>query len=84
MGDKINTTVKAATRPVVTGVVEETVEDVLAVVLVEQNDGIKTWIGNMVENALIDIVKQGRLGNVLVPMWIGWLNPIVLHTLSRK
>lgn len=48
------------------GIVGETIEDDFTVGYVEQNEGVKTTIRNMVEEALIKNVKQGRLDTVLL------------------
>lgn len=63
--DKIKTAVEVATRCTVTGIVEKTTEDIFKVGHNERMKWMKTPIRNMLEETLIDIVKQGDLEIIL-------------------
>lgn len=65
MKDNIKNPVKVATRGIITGIEEETIEDTFTGGMVNGKQ-IKTLIKSMVDEALIDIFKQGRLDTTLV------------------
>lgn len=61
MEDNLETTADVAPRYIVSGIVEEIIEDVYTVGYYEQREGIKTPSRSTGEGALIDIIEQGRL-----------------------
>lgn len=66
MEDKIKAAVKVAMRHAVIEIVEETIEDAFAVGFDDEKEGIKTSIRIMLDGALIDIIGQCHLDNILV------------------
>lgn len=65
MENNIKIAVEVGTRRVVTGILEETIEDAFTVNYDEQKERVKKPIRTMVEGALIDIVGPGRLDTIL-------------------
>lgn len=78
--DNIKTTVEVATRNVVAGIGEETIDYAFTVRYDEQREGIITPIRNRVEWDLIRTVEQGPCINVLCTTWISRSGPLGLWT----
>lgn len=74
MEDNGKNAVEIAMRGVVTGIVEDTIENEFVAGYDVQKDGIKTPIRNLVEGALSDTVEQGRLGTILINYGDKWEN----------
>lgn len=66
MGDFTKRSVEVVTRRIVTGIVEEVIEDAFAGGYDEQNEERKQSIRNMVEEALADIFEKRHSGTILV------------------
>lgn len=85
MKDNIKAAVEFVTRCVVTGIVEDTIEDVFRVRSGDQKEGIKTPVRNMLEGASIDVVKHGIVDIILV--WnVDWMTKSTrfMDTLPRR
>lgn len=73
MEDNIRTAVEVTTSRIVTGIVEETIEDAFTVGHDEQNEGIKKPVRNTMEISVIEIIDQGGLDTI--PFWCTvWIN----------